>query len=294
LSREVTFHFGIETPVPDVDHPVTVDLFHTDLEVSFTPDGWDLLVSYDEPGSGQGGAHVRPEDALLYGSPNARIALPSIPPGFEFIGAQAGQTIWVLPQNEGNGALPLGIAAERADSGRLCAWNPGDPLGADTPDKWFRIELLDVRGPASGEFSIWQADGINPAVMYMSTADGGITQDDVYHISAGSHVHMNWGFTKSGHYEVDFRISTIYRCESSLVADLLPLEDGVYAGDCLVDFRDLAAMASHWLNGGCGGEPDACVGADVNDPADGGVNWVDLSILAGQWLQCGYPGCQDG
>jgi hypothetical protein len=72
-----------------------------------------------------------------------------------------------------------------------------------------------------------------------------------------------------------------------------PFEEGVYAGDCVVDFWDLAAMASHWLDTDCGGEPDACLGADMNDPADGSVNWRDLSILAGQWLQCGYPGCQD-
>ena len=293
LPQEVTFHFGIETPVPDPNHPVTVDLFHADLEVSLTPAGWDLLVSYDEPGSGPGGLDVPAEDALLYGSANARVTLPSIPAGFEFIGAEAGETFWVLPQNAGSGALPLGIAAERADAGRLCPWNPGDPLGADVADRWFRMELLDVRGPAGGEFSIWQADGIHPPVVYMSTADGGITEDDVYHISSGSHVHMNWGFTQSGHYAVTFRVSTVYRCESGLVADLAPFEDGVYAGDCYVDFRDLAVIASHWLATGCGGEPDICLGADLTDPGDGRVNWADLAVLAEQWLACGYPGCRE-
>jgi surface-anchored protein len=291
IATEVTFYFGIETPQPDVNHPVTVDLFHTDLEVSFTPAGWDVLVSYDEPGSGTGGRDVPPEAALLYGSVNARVNLPSIPPGFGFIGADAGETFWVLPQNEGNGALPLGVAAERTDAARLCAWNPGDLRGADLPDRWFRMELLGVRGPAGGEFSMWQADGVQPPIVYVSTLDG-IGADDVYHISSDSHVHMNWGFTERGLYEVDFLISTVYRCDGSLTADVAPRLEDVYAGDCRVDFHDVALLGLHWLNSDCQEQPDLCEGTDLFDAGDGSVNSFDLTVLAQQWLACGYPGCE--
>jgi hypothetical protein len=103
---------------------------------------------------------------------------------------------------------------------------------------------------------------------------------------------MNWGFTEPGLYEVDLRIMTIARCDTALTADVAPLLEGVYAGDCLVDFQDVLLLAQHWLDYGCGSEPDICQGTDLFDSADGTVNLLDLAVLAGQWLDCGYPGCE--
>ena len=293
VSKDVTFYFGIETPVPDANHPVTVDLFHADLELSFRPIGWKVVVSYDGPGYGPEGLDIPPQEALLYGNSNTQWNLSWIPPDFEFIGARPGEPFWILPQNTVAEVLPLGIAAAQADSGRLCDWDPNDPRGADTMDRWFELRLLDVRGPADANFAMWQADGVNPPVVFVSTHDGGITEKDVYYISDGSHVHMNWGFTKAGLYEVDFRVSTILLCEERLSADWAPLGNEFYSGDCRVDFLDFGHLASHWLELPSREDPKTWMFVDPNDPDDP-VSMNDLEQLTDQWLDCGYPGCHAG
>ena len=291
ISSDITtFYFGVETPIPDPDHPITIDFFHTDIEVTFTQTGWDIAVASDEPDSPLGEITVEPAEALLYVNANARITLSSIPNGFEFIGAKPGETFWVLPQTEGTGALPLGLCAEQADISRLCDWNPGDDRGANIADKWFEVKVVAVRGPADANFSMWQADAIHPPVVFVSTAVGGLTDDDVFYISAGSHSHLNWGFTKPGIYEIDFRISTVCKCDAALTADVAPIGNEFYRGNCIVDFHDFALLISHWLDVGCGGTPDSCSGTDLDNSAD--VGFSDLVILANQWLQCGYPGCE--
>jgi hypothetical protein len=291
VSTNVTFYFGIETPIPDPNHPVTVDLFHADLELSFRPAGWDVVVSYDRSGTGSKGIDIQPQEALLYGNFNCRWVLSWIPHDFEFIGAGAGETFWILPQNVIADVLPLGIAAEQAESGRLCPWNPGDPRGADTTERWFEFRLLDVRGPADANFAMWQADGINPPVVFMSTQNNGITEEDVYYISDGSHVHMNWGFTKAGLYEVDFQVSTILLCEKRLTADWAPLGNEFYNGDCKVDFLDFTHLAEYWLEYPSLENTHTWMFVDPND-LDDLVNMNELKQLTEQWLDCGYPGCR--
>ncbi|MFC1760776.1 choice-of-anchor M domain-containing protein [Planctomycetota bacterium] len=280
VFTDVTFRFAIETPVPDGPNaPMALDLYHTDLDLSFRPSGWEVVVSRDGVVTGATGLDLLPVDALLVGNPASRWVLSSIPPTFDFIGARPGEPFWILPQNAGTGALPLGVAAERADRGRLCAWNPGDPRGADTEDLWFEMRLLQVRGPADANFAMWQTAGGSAPVVFVSTHEGGISADDVFYLSAGSHVHMNWGFTQLGFYEIDFRIATVLHCEEWLTADWVPLGGPFYNGDCQVDFRDFAHLAAQWLN----------IPA-IDDPHDPEDNQA-LLLLVDQWLECGYPGC---
>ncbi len=278
LSEEVTLYFGIETNLPDPCRPVTIDSTHTDIDVSFISTGWGIVISNDILGD------YDPNQCLLYGNENTYYS--PVPAGFEFTGANEGDEIWILPQNAYNGELPLGFAAEFSDSSKLRDWDPNDPdKGADTADKWYRIRLLDVRGPADANFSMWQT---GPTKVYMSTAWGGITHEDVYYINDGGHSHMNWGFTKEGNYEIDLEVSTVRLCDVELTADLWPVGDEYYRGDCRVDLSDFAVLALYWLESGCG----LCSGADLSDPADGNINNDDLMFYSQQWLQCGYPGCE--
>ncbi len=290
VSTATTLYFGIETDLPDANHPTTVDFYHTDFEVSFTTVGWDVLLSHDLPGTA-GGLDIPPTAALLYGGANSQWILDAIPSDFEFIGAQPGEPFWILPQNAGTGALPLGFAAERTASSRLCSWNPHDPRGADSADHWFEVRLIDVNGPAGGDFALWQADGIHAPVVFMSTYEGGIGEDDVFHISAGSHVHVNWGFTKPGLYAVGFRISTVVRCDEWLTADWAPPGSDSFYGNGRVDFQDFAWMARYWLSTPHADDPDTFMFADPDDPLDP-VALDELAALADQWLLCGYPGCE--
>lgn len=290
IGTDVTLYFGIETEVPDPNHPTTVDVYHTDFDVSFTTAGWDVLFSHDLPETA-GGLNIPLADTLLYGGAGSRWVLASIPPDFEFIGAQPNEPFWILPQNAGTGVLPLGIAAERADTGRLCSWNPQDNRGADSADRWFEVRLIDVQSPEEGDFALWQADGIGPPVVFMSTHEGGISEDDVFYISAGSHVHANWGFTQPGLYTVSFRVSTVVRCDEWLTADWAPPGGASFYGDGHVDFRDFTWMAAHWWSVPDADDDETFMFVDPNDPDDP-VDIDELAALADQWLLCGYPGCE--
>lgn len=286
ISQQATLTFGVETDIPDLNDTFTVDVYHTDFEISFTANGWDTVYSFDPPA---GEMDIDPNGSVLYVNEKARWNLSSVPSGYEFIGFTPGETFWILPQGLKSGVLHFGFAAEHSDTANLCYWNPDDPEHVSSSNLWYRVKLLDVRGPADSDFSVWTT---NPLHVIMSTADGGITDDDVYYIEDGLHEHMNWGFTKPGFYEVDLSVTTVYTCAAALTADIFPAVEGYY-DDCVVDLGDFAVISEDWLRTDCLSDPNNCLGGDISDPNDGAVDYDDLTIMADQWLSCGYPGCDE-
>ena len=94
--------------------------------------------------------------------------------------------IYVLPQDEREGVLYLGIAGDEI------------PAGAFNNDG--TLNLSAVNGPGnvlSRDGCLWQSDQV------LRLADG-IGSDDVFPVSVGGHVHQNWAFTAAGRYEVVF------------------------------------------------------------------------------------------
>lgn len=268
ISDPVTFYFGVETEDPN--HPVLIDIHHTDVAMPFVGGEWDLHVHQHPPGEGE----VAPEDALLYANESARVVLDEVPPGYEFIGLTPGEPFWVLPQDPDPNVLFLGIASEDMEEGdvaRVCVWNPGDPRGgADQPGAWLRLQLVEVDGPEGGEFSIWQTGDSGP-VVFWSTFEGGLTDHDVFYGVAGGHSHINWALTRPGVYAVTLRAATLVR--SNCPGDL-DLNDAV-------DLADLAILLADW---GCRRGLSFCRG-DVD--ADGKTDLGDLALLlAGYGREC--------
>lgn len=266
VSRVRTLYFGIEVPLPNPDHPSTVSIGHTDLEVPYQNCGWDAGIL-------QSSGRIELDDALIYAGTQARFTLASIPAGFEFIGAAPNQTFWILPQSQTSGVVFLGLSSESMsfdDRNRVCIWNPEDPRGgANVPGRWIRLEIVGVRGPAGGQFSIWQTTGPGQVSAFVSTFDGGITEADAIHLIAGSHSHVNWGFTAQGLYEVDFRLLTFVE----------PIKGDV-ACDCEVDLLDVSAFVEALLDSDGFSEayPDCNINnADVN--ADGAIDGADIQAF---------------
>ena len=285
LSRSVTLNFGVEVELPDPNFTYTIDYYHTDIEVAFTQSGWAMSLFHDAPGTD--GIEIDPNDGLLNVNANARWNMSSVPSGYEFIGIVPGEDFWILPQHSAGDVLPLGFCTEASDTMKLCQWDPNDVAhGASSFDTWYKIQLLDVRGPQDAEFSVWQT---SPLTVYISTVQEGITEGDVFYISSGAHSHVNWGFTKQGYYQVDLLVTTIYQCDESLAGDVWP-RGAAYCGDCMVDLHDFNSLAQYWLQTGCN-DSDLCQGGDISSPSDGQVNLEDMAIIADHWLQCGYPGC---
>jgi len=76
-------------------------------------------------------------------------------------------------------------------------------------------------------------------------------------------------------------------CSQVLAASHRLAADISGAGDCYVNFEDLAAFVYYWLNTDCSA-PDNCHGADFK-PTDGIVDFIDFGWFAVQWMWCNDP-----
>jgi surface-anchored protein len=121
------------------------------------------------------------------------------------IGAAAGETFWFLPQSgtlaDAWGAPFLGIGAGEIGAGEFV----GEQVS---------LTLVGVTGP--GHFSMWQ-DGLAPT-FYMSTADG-VDAGDVFTVAAGSHDHVNYGFTAPGTYQVTLQASGVHVVDGAVAGN---------------------------------------------------------------------------
>lgn len=114
------------------------------------------------------------------------------------------QTYYWLPQDEtdaaNNGAPFAGIGLEELSA--------GDWVGGT-----LTLTLLSITGP--GDIVLWQ-DGFPAADIFFDSAG------DIRNFEAGSHTHLNWGFSAVGSYQLEFGISGEH------VVDGLQSASGVY------------------------------------------------------------------
>jgi surface-anchored protein len=171
-----------------------VDMTRINIDINYDDmTGWDL------------GAHDELQDifysadgVLFYASKADRRTVPD-DPDFAFLGANPGDTVWVLPQVFDPGRLSVGVSAEGISDGTFAIYYEPDPrVHSEAP--WVKLTLVDVRGP--GDVSVWQNDGFGRPVVWMTTSDG-ITADDAVFIYSGRDSDFNWGFTAQGIYEID-------------------------------------------------------------------------------------------
>ena len=159
---------------------------HADIGVNFEDDAWDLHIHDEETDT-----EYEPDEAMFYVGRDAMLTRTgdAANTAYDFLGAPVGSTLFVLPQVENPNLLFLGIGGEELADGLL----EGDKA---------TLRLASVSGP--GQFSIWQS-GLTPTTpqLIMATSDG-IDASDAYEVTAGSHAHMNFAFTKQGFYEVTF------------------------------------------------------------------------------------------
>jgi surface-anchored protein len=143
-----------------------------------------------------------PDQTASYVAPALKDTQPA-DPSYDFIGAGAGNPVWILPQFQNPTALWLGTSSELTPSNAFDSYFESDPrIGFTAP--WMKIRVVDVRGP--GQVSMWQTDTFGAVTVWFATSDG-IGTSDVFFSLPGSHVHYNFGFTMPGTYEVDLRAS---------------------------------------------------------------------------------------
>ena len=163
------------------------------------------------------------DEIVVQASPASYTQLsPTLDPvAFSFLGVAPGESLWILPQGSKTGVAWPGINTEGMPAGTIASYTPtGDPR-ATTNAAWVRFEMVDTRMPADGVFAMWDSnlvhwdsiDGINGP----SEVSIGGNVSDTFWTNAGSHAHMNWTFTKSGRYEIDFRVRAFIQQSGNLV-----------------------------------------------------------------------------
>jgi surface-anchored protein len=166
------------------------------LCVQFTEGHVDLLSVIWNSSSNQ--LSLMASDAnsgLLYASNQCVVVCPEImkfalPAGTPL--GNAGDPLWILPQNPYTGVPYVGISAETVFAGVF-----NDP---------FTLTLTRLEGP--GQFIVWQAGSFGSFDVKMDTRDG-ISTNDSLTLPVGGHAHYNWGFTTNGVYRAYFQASGV-------------------------------------------------------------------------------------
>jgi surface-anchored protein len=181
VALSACFGFGLVQTASAWDYIFTTE--HADVGVGYTGGLWDLHV-HDHDNN----TEWEPDEVLI----QVGLAGMTTQPGgaqWSFIGAGAGNPIWILPQTQNPNLVFLGLAADEINLGVF-----------DQNRVW--LTLTGLSGP--GHFSLWTTDAFGNPTAHMSSANG-ITAADTFLIPVGAHAHANWGFTATGMYEVFFQ-----------------------------------------------------------------------------------------
>lgn len=143
------------------------------------------------------------DDVLLYVDRTAKAAQPA-GSQWSFLGAGAGNDVWILPQTQASTLLYAGVNASGVSASLFPPYFESDPR-VNSTGRWLKLTLSDVRGP--GHFSLYQGSTFGTPTVWMSSSSGGITASDAFFVVPGSHSHANWAFSQRGIYEIDIQAS---------------------------------------------------------------------------------------
>lgn len=127
---------------------------------------------------GENDVEYAPSDVLLKANNEAKTTVPA---GYDFLG-QPGSNVWILPDSDVEGLLFAGWGAEEIV--------PGDFV-----DDSLTLTVHDAQG--RGDVALYTVDDLGAANVLFDSDEGAGS----WEATAGSHGHMNWGFTKSGLYK---------------------------------------------------------------------------------------------
>ncbi|HSH16091.1 MAG TPA: choice-of-anchor M domain-containing protein, partial [Verrucomicrobiae bacterium] len=189
-SEVIEFSFEIKAPLIFAEGEI-------DFEIVFEDGEWELVL-LDEANERE----LETDEALLVARPAAKQTVPN-DPAFVFLGT-AGSPAYILPQDETEGLLFPGIAADEIAPGVFA----GETVN---------LILTAVDGP--GEFALYEVDAFGAPTVFMNTRDG-ISAADSYPAPVGGHSHLNWAFSAPGEYQLTFKAA------GTLVAGNQEIESG--------------------------------------------------------------------
>lgn len=137
-----------------------------------------------------------------------RIRRPAAPPDdperWDFLGVAEGEPLWFLPQASGS---RLWAGFNVCDDGCHPYFEPDPRVQATASWRLLRLTHKRYVGLGSGHFSQWTSAPTGEPIVWVSTADGGVSEQDTLYIGGSGHLHLNWGFSSLGLYQTDFSMT---------------------------------------------------------------------------------------
>lgn len=165
---------------------VVFDHGHADLGPQLDEHGNLVFLVRDDSAVTPVWRHI--EDVVFYADEKAALDLPD-DPNYHFIGAHAGQKVWVLPQTEAPGVPWLG-------------WSTQAPSLADGSTQGINLELVGHQGP--GKHSLFLQSGGFAAPKVLWTDD----QPQKIWVELNTHTHANWVFSDPGVHLLALNVQT--------------------------------------------------------------------------------------
>ncbi|WP_084634577.1 choice-of-anchor M domain-containing protein [Propionicicella superfundia] len=198
---------------------------HVDMGPKFEKDGtWRFLIHDDVARADADAKSVwrYPDETVFHVVDAAELTVPD-DEAYSFLGADPGETVWVVPQTQNPDVVWLG-------------WNTQDPDVMKTIDRGITLSLTGVQGPGVVTTYLQSGSFGAPQVLW----DSRKTDAQPVWVDVNTHTHANWVFTKPG----------VYLLRLTAEADLV---DGSHASDTqLIRFAvgtatsPAEAMAATW------------------------------------------------
>jgi surface-anchored protein len=203
--------------LPSAEHEL-IDEGHTDFVFCRSAGAWTVGLVWhrtnDPLQTGPALGPVRPTHFGVLQVPDlpypdgGRVRRPAAPfndpERWDFLGMPEGEPLWFLSQSSGS---RLWAGLNVCDDG-CHPYFEADPR-VEAVASWRLLQLKGKRyvGLGSGHFSQWTSAPTGEPTVWVSTADGGISEKDTLYVGGSGHAHLNWGFSSPGLYQTDFSMT---------------------------------------------------------------------------------------
>lgn len=185
--------------------------------------GFDFFVSYNTTGdfnNGMSDVRMAASGIRFVASPACQTILPA---SMSEIGSP-GSTAWVLPQIPVVGTPYLGVRAI-FEEGIFYDYFMSSYFLSGTGSVRYQVTNVTGTGPAAGGYFGMFIDSLGESGFLVNTHPSSPAPDEVQALTAASHEHFAWVFTKPGTYDVTVR------AEGKLIAD-----DSIQSGTGIYHF----------------------------------------------------------
>lgn len=157
---------------------------HVDMGPKYDDGQWRFLVHDDAARADADATSVwrYPEDTVMRVLDEGKLTVPD-DPAYEFLGAEPGSSVWVVPQTQNTDVVWLG-------------WNTQDPDVMKAIDRGVTLSLTGVQGPGTVTVYLQSGSFGEPQVLW----DSRKPETQPIWVDVNTHTHANWVFTEPGVY----------------------------------------------------------------------------------------------